>query len=664
MSGNITDSISPNANIIEELVENDVSGQKLSKILRSFTQQEQQSMAAGRIESVLMSAHRPDFQGFDRHQIYEAIGRHRAEPVIDLSVVSEHFMRPEFCVDYGRLGFIPLPSSVLDPAKPRRQRRIRQVVACTSSTDQDVRAQILTSIEKHTGLRGADVTFALAPPHEINAKIMDKFRDFLSNKAINELADKDPVMSARTVITLGQMVALFVIFSLMMLGFACHGVATLLALNIIFTLFYLGSFVFRLILTWKGGRRSEEMDGKIAALAKAIPDDELPTITVLVPMFKEPDILPIITTAIRNLDYPREKMDIKIVLEEDDKETIASAEKLNLEGIFEIIKVPLSKPQTKPKACNYALTFARHELLVIFDAEDRPERDQMRKVAAAFRLLPENTACIQCRLNYFNPDENWLTRMFTLDYSSWFDLVLPGLEAMSVPVPLGGTSNYFKIDVLRELYAWDAFNVTEDADLGIRLTQKGYRVGVIDSTTYEEANCHYGNWIRQRSRWIKGYMQTFLVHLRRPVHLVRSIGLHGFAGFVFFIGGVILAGLINPLFWVMFAFWAVTGTQAFEKIFPPFVLYFSLFNMVAGNALFIYLTMLAPFRRRLMHLVVLAPSVIGYWILMSIAAYKALWQLIWNPFFWEKTTHGLSKQTSGFIMPIEATIPLKSREVA
>ncbi len=186
-------------------------------------------------------------------------------------------------------------------------------------------------------------------------------------------------------------------------------------------------------------------------------------------------MLPFLAQSLRELDYPLGKLDIKLVLEASDVETIEVASKLGLEGVFEVIRVPPSHPQTKPKACNFALQFARGEFLVIYDAEDRPEPDQLRKVVATFRQASPNTACLQCRLSYFNSDENWLTRMFTLDYALWFDQMLPGLERLNVPIPLGGTSNHFKIEVLRKLHAWDPFNVTEDADLGVRLTQKGYR---------------------------------------------------------------------------------------------------------------------------------------------------------------------------------------------
>jgi glycosyltransferase XagB len=423
-------------------------------------------------------------------------------------------------------------------------------------------------------------------------------------------------------------------------------VPTLIAVNVLLTLFYTGNFLFKAILVWVGGSAQETSSRAIAAEASLLRDEDLPVYTVLVPMFREPEVLPILTKALRNLDYPLAKLDIKIVLEEGDHETIEAARSLDLEGVFEIIRVPASHPQTKPKACNFALRYSQGEFLVIFDAEDKPEPDQLKKVVAAFNQSAPNTACIQCRLNYYNARENWLTRMFTLDYSLWFDLMLPGLERLKVPIPLGGTSNHFRMDVLRELNAWDPFNVTEDADLGIRLTQKGYRVGVIDSTTFEEANVSIPNWVRQRSRWIKGYMQTFLVHSRRPVHLWRSIGASGVFGFVFFIGGTFLSGLLNPIFWAIFAIWMIFGAEAITPYFPLPVLYMSLLNLLVGNGLLIYLTMVAPFRRRWTDLAPWGITVVGYWVLMTVASYKALSQLIFNPFYWEKTQHGLSKHTA------------------
>jgi cellulose synthase/poly-beta-1,6-N-acetylglucosamine synthase-like glycosyltransferase len=357
-------------------------------------------------------------------------------------------------------------------------------------------------------------------------------------------------------------------------------------------------------------------------------------------------MLPTLAQSLRSLDYPLGKLDIKIVLEAGDTETIEAARGLGLEGVFELIIVPRSQPQTKPKACNFALRFARGEYLVIYDAEDRPEPDQLRKVVATFRRAPANTACLQCRLSYFNAEENWLTRMFTLDYALWFDAVLPGLERLGMPIPLGGTSNHFRTDVLRELHAWDPFNVTEDADLGIRIGQKGYRVGVVDSTTFEEASCRAGQWLRQRSRWMKGYMQTLLVHTRRPLQFVRSAGALGLLGFVFFIGGTVLAGLLNPLFWLFYLVWLAAGAANLDVIFPNSLLYLCLFNLLAGNGAFTYLLMLAPIRRGWLGFIPYSFTLCAYWVMISAAAYRALWQLLRDPFHWEKTEHGLSQHVA------------------
>ena len=493
---------------------------------------------------------------------------------------------------------------------------------------------------------GPSAEIVVASHFDISLTLQRAFRETHSHDAVFALAELDPVMSAKSVVTPPQILTIYVLISLFLLGLALAPVGTLIALNAVLTLFYTGNFLFKATLVWVGGAAQEKSSRAIAAEAALLRDADLPVYTVLVPMFREPEVLPILAQALRNLDYPLAKLDIKIVLEEGDHETIEAARALDLEAVFEIVLVPPSHPQTKPKACNYALRYAQGDFLVIFDAEDKPEPDQLKKVVAAFNQSSPDTACIQCRLNYYNSRENWLTRMFTLDYSLWFDLMLPGLERLKVPIPLGGTSNHFRMDVLRELNAWDPFNVTEDADLGIRLTQKGYRVGVIDSTTFEEANVSIPNWIRQRSRWIKGYMQTFLVHSRRPLHLWQSIGAAGVFGFVFFIGGTVLSGLLNPLVWSIFIAWMVMGTDAVTQYFPAPILYMSMLNLLAGNGLLIYLTMVAPFRRRWTDLALWGPTVLGYWVLMTVAAYKALSQLVFNPFYWEKTQHGLSKHTA------------------
>ncbi len=594
-------------------------------------------------------------------QLEEALARatHWRVPLAD-ALMSRWFLRAEVWsravaawrgLRYVRLAAEPPDRALLDAADaslyarklaiPWRRENGRLLIA----TPDPGPATLLYARAKW----GAAIDFVVTSKFDVIEAVQKAFRDEFTREAVYGLAEADPEMSARTVLTRRQGVALYLLFSALLAGLALYPLETLIGLNAFMTLFYLGSFLFKLLLVWLGGEGPRDSARAIDARARQLDEASLPVFTILVPMFREPDVLPILARALREMDYPLAKLDIKIVLEESDHETIAAARALKLEPIFEIILVPPSQPQTKPKACNYALNFARGDFLVIYDAEDKPETDQLRKVVAAFERSPPETACVQCRLNYFNARENWLTRMFTLDYSLWFDLMLPGLQRIGAPIPLGGTSNHFRISVLRELRAWDPFNVTEDADLGVRLAQKGYRVGVIDSTTYEEANCNAGNWIRQRSRWIKGYMMTFLVHTRRPRHLLRSIGPVGVASFVFFIGGTAISGLLNPISWAIFLVWLATSTSAFSPLFPPALLYFSLFNLVAGNGLFVYLMMIGPFRRRWTSLAPWALTVGAYWALMSIAAYRGLWQLVFTPFYWEKTTHGLSTHTAGEI---------------
>lgn len=488
---------------------------------------------------------------------------------------------------------------------------------------------------------GDDIEFVVTSKFDIIWTIQKNQDGFLSGLAVNELADRMPEQSARIVFTGRQLLFAAICGYILLSLLSQWPVETLIAVNAMITIFLVLNFGMRVLLVWVGG--DHKIDVKVtSSMVNRMDDRDLPVYTILVPMYKEPDTLPILSSALRRMDYPLSKLDVKLILEEDDDETIESAKALGLEGIFEIIRVPDSLPKTKPKACNYAIKFARGDLVTIYDAEDKPEPDQLKKVVSAFEQAPENTVCIQARLNYFNSEQNWLTRMFTLEYSLWFDFYLPALEALRIPIPLGGTSNHFKMKVLREVDAWDPFNVTEDADLGVRLTQLGYRVGVVNSTTFEEANSRYGNWIRQRSRWIKGYMQTYLVHMRKPIEFYHSVGHVGFWGFQFFIGGTVINALLTPWLLGMYGFWLLTQNHALNYIFPPILLYISLLNLLLGNGFFIYVSALGAYKRKYYSLIPYSLTVPLYWIMMSIAAYKAFWQLINNPFYWEKTEHGLS----------------------
>ena len=494
-------------------------------------------------------------------------------------------------------------------------------------------------------LPAVEVVKVLGTESDITRLIDHFYQEELSRKAVYQLLARSPEESAARVFTGPQVAVAYVMAVGWLWSLVSNWSGTLAATLALISLFYFISILFKLALSIAGAAQRAQ---PVADLARpALADDALPMYTVLVPAYHEPDVMPILIKALSKLDYPQEKLDVLLLLEEKDLITIEAAKAANPPRYVRFIYIPDSQPKTKPKACNYGLTFARGQYLTIYDAEDIPDPDQLKKALAAFREGPDTLVCVQAALNYFNRGENFLTRMFTLEYSYWFDFMLPGLEAWRLPIPLGGTSNHFRSDRLRELGGWDPFNVTEDADLGIRASQRGYTVGVIHSTTYEEANCRVNNWLRQRSRWIKGYMQTWLVHNRHPWRSLRTLGLKNWLAYQFFIGGTILTFLSSPLLWGIFCFWLVTQTRGLQDLFPAgWVLNIALFNLLVGNALAVYLNMIAVFGRRYFDLLPYALLNPLYWQLHSVAAYLALWQLFTKPFYWEKTVHGLSKFTT------------------
>jgi cellulose synthase/poly-beta-1,6-N-acetylglucosamine synthase-like glycosyltransferase len=348
---------------------------------------------------------------------------------------------------------------------------------------------------------------------------------------------------------------------------------------------------------------------------------------------------------LRELDYPAEKLQIVFVLEPGDSATRNALLQLKLGAPFEILIAPDAGPRTKPKALNAALALAKGTFIAVFDAEDRPAADQLHRALDAFLGNGSDIACVQARLTIDNTADGWLARHFTAEYAAQFDVLLPGLAQLRLPLPLGGSSNHFRTQALREAGGWDPHNVTEDADLGMRLARLGYRAAVIGSTTYEEAPARVRPWIRQRTRWFKGWMQTWLVHMRDPLRLARELGLGGFAAFQLVVGGTVLSALVHPLF-IAAAGYLFATDQLFDS--GGSVLRKALFWLYAGALASGYLTsaalgLIGLRRRGLLRqgwVLLLMPL---QWLLLSIAAWRALWQLVLNPFHWEKTAHGLAR---------------------
>ncbi|HLH62728.1 MAG TPA: glycosyltransferase [Ktedonobacteraceae bacterium] len=413
------------------------------------------------------------------------------------------------------------------------------------------------------------------------------------------------------------------------------------------TLGYLSHLVLDVCLALRvvSGSSEEHTDMQ---LIEALQDADWPPYTILCPLYKEAQVVPQFVKAMQAIDYPADKLQILFLTEEDDTETRQAILSLHLPPNFKIITVPDGKPRTKPRACNYGLIEATGQYVVIYDAEDIPDPLQLKKAVLTFANHGPELACVQAKLNFYNPQQNLLTRWFTAEYSLWFDLILPGLQKGKLAIPLGGTSNHFPTQALRALGGWDAFNVTEDCDLGLRLSWFHLKTVIVDSTTYEEANSRVKNWIRQRSRWIKGYMQTYLVHMREPMHYLRDGRWRELFSLQVLIGGKTAILLINPLMWLLFALTLIfhqQTAQAFATLFPAFVLYLGVITLILGNFFYGYIYLLGCMHREQFRLVKWVLLVPAYWVLTSVAAYMALYELFTRPHYWQKTTHGLHLKT-------------------
>ena len=474
----------------------------------------------------------------------------------------------------------------------------------------------------------------IATPQTIRAFLVAHRHAALTHYAVNRLSHVLPRLSARRLRRRrgaeGPTALVAALLALLVLA----PLTTVKALALASTLFFVNCAV------WKTA----------AALWRARPlcvapaqDDRLPSYTVLIPLYREAAVVADLAAHMKRIDYPGSRLQILLIVEADDLETRTEVARHAAAPPFEIVVVPPGGPRTKPKALTYALAFARGEYVVVFDAEDRPELDQLRKAVAAFRRHPE-LGCVQARLTPDN-EGSWFARMFTLEYAANFDVLLPALAEWGAPLPLGGTSNHFPRALLERVAAWDPFNVTEDADLGIRLARYGYRTATIGSRTYEEAPVSLRQWLPQRRRWIKGWMQTcaHCLHREAPralrLPLWQQLAVHGIltAGVL----GLLLYPLsLAAIVWIVVAAW--------QGDWPSSADMWAVLALGLGNLAAVLTAAAVSAVRGLratgaLHLAWYIPFLPLYWALMSLAAWQALIQLFRAPSHWEKTAHGIAR---------------------
>jgi len=377
----------------------------------------------------------------------------------------------------------------------------------------------------------------------------------------------------------------------------------------------------------------------------------LPRISLLVPLFKETEIAGHLLKRLGEINYPRELLDVCLITESDDLLTQSTLQRVSMPPWIRQIIVPQGTLRTKPRALNYALDFAHGSIIGIYDAEDAPAPNQLRIVAAHFAHCASDVACVQGILDYYNDTRNWLTRCFTIEYATWFRIVLPGLERLGLVVPLGGTTLFFRRDLLENLGGWDAHNVTEDAELGVRLARAGYRTELINTVTREEANGRFWPWVKQRSRWLKGYAITYAVHMRSPRKLWQDLGPKRFFGVQLLFAGTLSQFVLAPALW---SFWLIPFgyDHPFLEIMSVEQFWTLAGIFFASEVVNLIIAATALRKAQKTWLIKWLITLQFYFPLAAIAAYKGLIELAWKPFYWEKTAHGV-------LPPNEPTPPLQ-----
>jgi len=478
----------------------------------------------------------------------------------------------------------------------------------------------------------------IVPPSVLRRALRHRSSESLARIAVNGLFEARPEYSARYVLNAWQGIAVGGVGALLVVGFVFAPVFTLTALHLVLSVLFLACVLLRVAV---GQEAREPSPPPLLATRRP---DEMPVYTVLVALYREADIIPDLLVSLGKLAWPRSKLEIKLVCESDDTETLAAIRAQDLRSYIEVIEVPPQGPRTKPKALSYALPLATGEFVVLFDAEDRPHHLQLMEAWERFRTAPRELACLQAPLVITNRGESWLASMFAFEYAALFHGILPWLAKRDLVLPLGGTSNHFRRSVLEEAGGWDPCNVTEDADLGLRLARLGYKTGTISLPTYEDAPTTARVWLPQRTRWFKGWLQTWLVHMRDVPVLYRELG-----GRSFLIAQILTLGMwISALAYIAFPISAIVllvAIGAQDNLLNHYTALLALdaVNVIFGHGAFLALgwrTLPKTEQHGLWRHMLWIPV---YWLFLSAAAWRALWQLYRCPHAWEKTPHRPSR---------------------
>ncbi|NTJ41275.1 glycosyltransferase [Agrobacterium larrymoorei] len=483
---------------------------------------------------------------------------------------------------------------------------------------------------------GLQADMVITTPSALKRAVWNTGAERRTRETINTLFENKPHYSSRITLEGKQGFCLGIAVTILILSLCLVTNLTLYALHAVTAFLYLAATLFRLSPLRTAPQR------RTLRLADTSRNEPLPVYSVLVALYREEAVVKQLVAALDRLDWPKSRLDIKLVCEADDAMTLDAIGALSLGPQFEVVKVPPSLPRTKPKALNYALRGVRGQLLAVYDAEDRPHSKQLKEAYARFQEAPDTLACLQAPLIISNGDTSWLTSSFSLEYSALFRRMLPMLAKKKMPLPLGGTSNHFRTEVLRDVGAWDPHNVTEDADLGMRLYRMGYRCDVIHYPTLEDAPTDVLVWMKQRTRWFKGWLQSWLVMMRSPLATARQMGWRAYLVFHLLIGGMLLSSLTHPLFLIYVAYIVnMLWTEGTSSVAPAQLALFTIdtLNVLASYTIFLMMGLrgMIPHERKLIKRRWLFTPL--YWLMLSAAAWHAVYELRYKPFVWNKTPH-------------------------
>jgi cellulose synthase/poly-beta-1,6-N-acetylglucosamine synthase-like glycosyltransferase len=470
-------------------------------------------------------------------------------------------------------------------------------------------------------------------PAELRRALVARSRDWLLRDAVHHLFLSQPTDSAHDVVTPWQGWLAGVLAVLLPLALIAAPKTTIVCLSAFATIAFFACVSLRLLALSSARplRRPSPFNSDPSTM---------PVYSVLVALHREKDVVSQLLVGLGKLQWPRSRLEIKLVCEADDAETLAALDAHQLHPCIEIVHVPAALPRTKPKALAYALPLCAGEFVTLYDAEDRPHPAQLLEAWQRFAKSDETLACLQAPLVITNGRAGWLSGMFAFEYAGLFRGLLPWLASRGAVVPLGGTSNHFRRSALVEVGGWDPYNVTEDADLGIRLRRRGYRVGTLSLPTLEDGPETLSDWLPQRTRWFKGWIQTWLVHMRQPSRLAGDLGPVSFAVAQVLMAGMVVSALMHPLFLgnVIFvsAKLAITGDMNGSD---ALLALFGIANIVSGYGAFILIghaTLAEGERQGIGWTIARTPL---HWILLSVAAWRSIYELLRAPHRWNKTTH-------------------------